>query len=460
MALSEGKSILTKKAVGIGVGTVAVVGAAVGIILSLNGQQAFRNISVLDVIGQAKVNRTTENVEYDAYANMNLQSGDDIRVFEESELDLKLDDDKFVCAEANTHFWLEAEGTSEDSKTVIRMDEGASLHEIDKKLSDDSSYEIETPTSTMAIRGTIVRVEVLENGDTLNQVFEGKAEVFTHPVNGQPNGESLIIEAGYQCITRGDASYAEFVLQDNNGKPDKITPIDYSGLSLETLRHIRNATIKKRISYSGENEVELKHIEMFIADLEGGMPDEDRPVYYMEDLTPVFGKSWLEDHAKEKDQTPTVEPTPTKEPDLSEEIESTLDSNNDNVKGTGDEAQSTGKAEKVTPVIVNALETEVSKVTPTPAMGNTQTSESEEQATTDDSTDEVTPTPTDAVECTVMFNYNGTFATQKVKSGENASSPKLMPTKSGYWATDSAGSAIFDFSSAISEDITIYWIAE
>ena len=53
---------------------------------------------------------------------------------------------------------------------------------------------------------------------------------------------------------------------------------------------------------------------------------------------------------------------------------------------------------------------------------------------------------------TVTFTYNGTFATQTVKSGEKAAVPKLQPTASGSWA--------FDFNTAITGATTITWNAQ
>lgn len=81
---------------------------------------------------------------------------------------------------------------------------------------------------------------------------------------------------------------------------------------------------------------------------------------------------------------------------------------------------------------------------------------------TGDKQDDVLPKPT----YTVTFNTNGgtEILSQTVESGNTASEP-TVPTKEGFtfagWYTSSALTTMFDFSTAITEDITLYakWIA-
>ena len=68
--------------------------------------------------------------------------------------------DKYVYAQEDTHFWLEASGSSESSKTVIYLDEGAVLNRIKNPLENGSVYQVDTPNSTMAVRGTVFWVVV------------------------------------------------------------------------------------------------------------------------------------------------------------------------------------------------------------------------------------------------------------------------------------------------------------
>ena len=87
----------------IGAGAVAVVGGiAAAVILNIGGKNAFRNITVLDTLGSISVFREAINDTMEAYVDMNLESGDQVSVGPASELDLKLDDDKFIVVEENS----------------------------------------------------------------------------------------------------------------------------------------------------------------------------------------------------------------------------------------------------------------------------------------------------------------------------------------------------------------------
>ena len=53
-----------------------------------------------------------------------------------------------------------AEGTAANSRTRIAVAEGTVITEVQNKLSGDSSFDVVTPNSTMAIRGTSTYSEV------------------------------------------------------------------------------------------------------------------------------------------------------------------------------------------------------------------------------------------------------------------------------------------------------------
>lgn len=56
---------------------------------------------------------------------------------------------------------------SEKSKTVIELQSGAITNDIRNKLSEGSSCEVNTPNSTMSVRGTMFRVVVYEVKDSI-----------------------------------------------------------------------------------------------------------------------------------------------------------------------------------------------------------------------------------------------------------------------------------------------------
>ena len=120
--LKSAKGLLktTKGKAVLGGGTVAVVGTVVAAAILLN-DQAYRTVAVQEVNGTSIIQNEKQESS-NAYVGMHLNSGDDVTVQAESDMTLLLDMDKYVYAEENTHFWLEAEGDSETSKTRIYLE--------------------------------------------------------------------------------------------------------------------------------------------------------------------------------------------------------------------------------------------------------------------------------------------------------------------------------------------------
>lgn len=165
----------TKAKIGIAVTGGAVVTAAV--VFALSGQESFRTIAVEELNGTTMVVNEKKE-EAAAYEGMHLYSGYEVAVQEASDMTLLLDMDKYVYAEENTHFWLEAEGNEERGNTVIVLDQGSELNRIKEKLKEGESYKVDTPNSTMAVRGTVFRVSVYYDADgmayTSVDVFDGE----------------------------------------------------------------------------------------------------------------------------------------------------------------------------------------------------------------------------------------------------------------------------------------------
>lgn len=203
---------------------VAVVILAVVVILLLNRKEAvYRIIKVFELDGKSTVTRQDIG-DLDAYDNMVLESGDQVYV-DTGSLTLKMDEDKYVYAEEKTRFQLEAAGTSENSKTRIRLEEGVLTNEIQNKLSDESSYEVNTPNSTMSVRGTIYMVDVYEENGiryTKVSVFEGAVATKLIYADGSVSDQEKLVEKGKEVLIYDDNSGTDYV-----GEPSDI---DYSAL--------------------------------------------------------------------------------------------------------------------------------------------------------------------------------------------------------------------------------------
>ena len=163
--------------------------------------------------------------DLEPYANMLLKSGDTVRV-DAGSMTLKLDEDKYVYVEENTEFKLIAQGTDENSKTAIELTKGAITNEIQNKLSTESSYEVNTPNATMAVRGTVFRVEVTydEAGVCYTKVstLEGKVASRLVYADGSVSKQEVLIEHGYEVIIYQDDKNTDYM--------GDVEPIDFSKL--------------------------------------------------------------------------------------------------------------------------------------------------------------------------------------------------------------------------------------
>ncbi len=415
-----GNKGITKGAIAaISAGAVVVGGIVVAVLLNLDGKTAFRNITVIDTLGTVSVYRESVNDTLDAYVDMNLESGDEVTVGPSSELDLKLDDDKFVYVEENTKMSLKAEGDSDNSKTQIFLSEGATLHKLDSKLSDSSTYEIETPNATMAIRGTITWARVYKGADgevhSDFQVYEGKTELQLHTVDGKPIGKTVEIPEGYQVKTRGGQDFSEIILQNVNDKEEELAPIDYKDLPTQTLTILKEIINSGRTIYMGVNTL------------------PDRVPVSFDDVEEIL---------KEREEDKTSE-------DEEEEEDEDLTTNNKDAD-EGDDSEEDAPDEEETEETTKSSTTKKKTTT-----FKTTSTSSASTATTPSTSDAATP---DA--CTVSFMYNsGTFAEQYVTYGMAASKPKLQPSASGNWyyTTEDGSLAVFDFSTPIMGNIILTW---
>ena len=140
--------------------------ATVIVLVVINQKDAYRVIKILQLEGTAAVERESIGL-LDAYEGMTLQSGDKISVGANSYLVLQMDEDKYAYVEQNSVLNMVAEGNSRNSKTTIHLECGAITCQVENKLNENSSYEIHTQNSVMAIRGTVLRVEILEQHEWL-----------------------------------------------------------------------------------------------------------------------------------------------------------------------------------------------------------------------------------------------------------------------------------------------------
>lgn len=280
---------LPKKAwIGIGGGLLVVIATIITILIVTNRDNSYRVIKVYDLIGQATVERGMDNV-IEAYIDMRLQSQDIVNTSKDSYLQLKLDDDKYILLEPLTEIYLEATGTERDSKTKIILKNGAIVKCIEDKLSDSSEYKIETPNSTIAVRGTTFRVELTfdEKGEshTNLSVFEGKVGCNLIYPDGTVDEETVFATDEQEVEVLGTDVTSMYVVKDR--------AVEYEEFEDEVLEFL-----KVTIDRGKELPVTKEELDEII-NSRGGMQNEPATEAPTEEPTT---------------EEPTTEEAPTEEP--------------------------------------------------------------------------------------------------------------------------------------------------
>ena len=208
--------------------------SALIISFGMKKEESYRDIKVMSIKGTATVERASVG-SLDAYEDMKLESGDRLSVDSSSSLILSMDDNKYAMLEPGSSLTLEADGTRENSRTIIHLEAGAVMNYLSEKLNEKSSYEVTVPNSTMAVRGTVFRVAIVydEDGDsyTTVQVFDGIVGCRLVFPDGTISEEEVQLAPGKEVLIHGDTEISEYV-------GDKGHDIDYTTLNREALEFL------------------------------------------------------------------------------------------------------------------------------------------------------------------------------------------------------------------------------
>ena len=464
----------------------AVIAVAAVALLFNKKEEVFRSILVYDVQGSAVIERESVGT-MNAAENLYLESGDRVSVASDSSMRMKLDDDKYVMAEADTAFSLEAEGTEADSKTKICLEQGAITNEIQHPLSEGAQYETSTPNSVMAVRGTIYRVELYvdENGDQNTKLccFQGK--VGTKPVLPDGTyGEETLVPAGSELTVYqdGTVSDVEDIAYDELPRQAVINLLDMmengqdmTGISLEELTRL--ASPMEDPGKAAENEdVQALQIE----DESAEQAEEEIPGEADAQIDTDMAKNITDKPSKAQPQAPVIQPTagkpapqaPAMKPPKTERPVNSGRVDHGNTGGEGSQDENTGnnpddgKSDKDKPSKPNkpSKPDKPDKPGKPDEPGKPDKPDEPDEPDKPDKPDEPDEPdkpgkpdepgkpeePSDPVTYTVTFMYQGrVFATQTVTDGETAAMPVLVPDQSGTWE--------FDFGTKIEANTTISW---
>lgn len=218
------------KMIAIFVGAAAVITGILLVVFHFSkNTDSYRSILIYQLEGNADIEREGTGT-FAAAENLYLESGDRLTVLPESFMRLKLDDDKYIMVEENSILSIAAAGTREDSQTTIHLEQGAITNEIQNSLSPDSMYEVTTPNSVMAVRGTTFRVEILhdESGEIYSKLSTFDGTVVCKLI--YPDGtmdEEISVEAGKEVIIHSNQTLTEYLAEPAD--------INYEDLPLQTL---------------------------------------------------------------------------------------------------------------------------------------------------------------------------------------------------------------------------------
>ncbi len=405
----------------------AVVAVAVGCVALLGGKdEAYRSIMVYQVNGSATITRANVG-DMAAYENLMLRSGDSVAVASESTMRLKLDDDKYLLAEQGTKMDIIAEGDDENGRTCIDLKEGSVTSEIQNKLGPNASYEVNTPNSIMAVRGTIFRVEVALGADgkpeTKLTVFQGIVSSRAVLPDGTVLDEEVLVEAGEELII-DETSIA-------SAQMEGVTEIDYDSLPEVMQEYIEELGIEglgiegigienpNGAQNAGEDEAEKKAANVDTqANAAGEQPQAQ------EGTQPDEGR----ENGQQQPQEGAPQESAVNEPDLTQQQQ----------PQEGTPQESAVQEPQSTP----PKDTPPKPQSPAPSTGDSSQGSSGGGGS-----------KSKTQYCTVTFQYNGsTFGTQKVKKGSKATQPKLSPTQNGAWD--------YDFSKKVNKNITVQWVEQ
>ena len=187
-----------KKKIGIivalSIALVAVV--SVVIVLLLNKEDEYRVLKVEKLEGAVDLERNDE--WKDIFKGMNLKSEDMITTGKDSMVVILADSDKHIVAEEKTCFSIVSNGDDNRGSLKIKMKYGTALYTIDKKLNEDSSFDVTTPNATMSVRGTTFEVTYNKDSiETILDVTKGAVEVKTAT-------ETRLVEAGHAVKITGE----------------------------------------------------------------------------------------------------------------------------------------------------------------------------------------------------------------------------------------------------------------
>jgi len=258
----------TKLFIGIASATAVVAAAAVTVVV-VTVPEAYRMLKVFEADDSSIVQRLNNDIN--AYVGMNLESGDVVTVAEDSLMRINLDNNKYISLDGGTILELVATGNPKNNLTTINLRAGSILNEITEPLNNNSTYIVNTPKATMAVRGTsfVVSVERLDDGtyNTRLSTAHGNVAVQLIDKDGAPKGEVVTVEPDKSVLivttpNEGSNSDAEidgnsfFAIYDT--ETGELTPVSEAEAKTDIVyEEIPEDFLYRFIKTNDDNEIVL-----------------------------------------------------------------------------------------------------------------------------------------------------------------------------------------------------------
>ncbi len=478
-----------KKVALIAATVVASLVAIVGVLfIFLNKEEVYRQIQVYELNGTASVKRDN-NQTLEAYNNMQLQNNDEVSVAADASMQLKLDNDKYALLEGDTQIQLIASGNSQDSKTVIELKKGSIINNLQNKLGENSSYEVNTPNSTMAVRGTTFRMEVHYDKDdtphTTLEVMEGTVACQLKNPDGTMNEEIVMVTKGDSVQVNGTKGNADYELINGT--------VNYKNLNLDALQFLNRILANEKNKSFSIDKSELEKVikeknAIAMAEKKNEAADTNKESEIKEntivrqETKVVIDDSVINVQPTYNNQTtvsttnntqsvyePTTGESQSAQPEIPTKIEepTNVEKPTEVEKPTQSEVP-TEPEQPTQPEVPTEPEKPTQSEVPTKPEQPTQPevptepekptqpevpTKPEQPTQPEVPTKPETPTQPEKHTYIVQFVYNSNiFSTSKVLENEQVSKPALQPTEKGYWE--------YDFDTPINADLTIHWVSE
>lgn len=214
------------------VSIVVVLIAIVLVVVMMN--RGHRVIKVESVEGEVELDR--DSAVKEVFEDMNLRSEDMVTTGEDGLLELRADEDKYIVAIENTCFEIVSKGNAKEGRLKIKLKYGTSLIEIENKLPEGASFEVETPNAALSVRGTTFEVTYIpETNTTILKVTDGLVEAETDTESQMVPAGSTAVITDEHIVFASEDSMAGVVMpvmpegNGGNGTPggdSYISPID------------------------------------------------------------------------------------------------------------------------------------------------------------------------------------------------------------------------------------------